>query len=136
MELHSGKDGAATLASGTNTISLPITGWSVDPTTEIVRFRNSKTGNYSVKEGTFLDCTFSITIDHDFDENPFASPVSLAPGLLLTDVNLFLNGGTNGTSFWDFPEAITVGTPQTLEIEGKIVTTINAEASGAWNPPA
>lgn len=135
MELHSGKTGTVTIASGTSTVELPITNWNVDPTTEIVNFRNSKTGNYSVKESTFKDCTFSVAFDHDFDENPFAAPLSLDPGDELTNVKLFLNGGTSGTSFWLFPSAIVVGTPQTLEIEGKINTTINAEANGAWTKP-
>jgi hypothetical protein len=131
MTFHSGKGGTALI----NATELPITDWSVDPTTEIVNFRNSKTGNYSKKESTFKDCDFSITLDHDFDANPFAAPLALVPGQTLTNVKLVLNGGSVGTSFWLFPSAIVKGTPQTLEIEGKIKTVINCTADGTWTSP-
>lgn len=136
MTLHSGKGGTATIANGTNTVELPVTGWNVDPTTEIQRFRNSKTGNYSVKENTFKDCTFSIRTDLDFDGSIFLTAgLNIQPGDLLTNVKLFLNGGSSGTGFWLFSSAIVVGTPQSLEVDGRIETTINGEASGSWTKP-
>lgn len=135
MTFHSGKGGTATIASGTSTVELPVTNWSVDPKTDMAQFKNSKTGNYAKKESTFQDCDFTIGFDYDFDANVFAVPLSLDPGDKLTDVKLYLNGGTSGTAFWAFPSAIITGTPQSLEVDGKIATTLNATADGAWTKP-
>jgi hypothetical protein len=139
MTFHSGKGGTATFTpagGGTSVVELPITNWSVDPKTEMVNFRNSKTGNYSKKEATFKDCDFTIGLDYDFDGSVFAAPISLNEGDVLTGVHLYLGPtGTTSTSFWLFPSAIVLGTPQTLEVDGKIGTTINCTADGTWTPP-
>lgn len=139
MEFHSGIGGAATFvrAGGTNVVELAITNWNFDPKVDIVPFRNSKTGNYSKKEATYHDADGSMTFDFDFDDNPFATPVSLSEGDNITDVKLFLGpSGTNSTLFWLIPSAIVTGTPQTLEVDGKIGTVVNFTADGAWTPPA
>jgi hypothetical protein len=133
MEFHSGIASTASVG-GTE---LPSTGWDVDPTIEIVNFRNSKTDAYSLKEGTFKDVTFTIRVDYDFDANPFQAPVSIDVGTILSNVRLYLQGGGSGGTgdFWHFPTAIVTGTPQSVETEGKISTTINATNSGEWGRP-
>lgn len=129
MTFNSGKESTATI-EGTE---LPTTEWSVDPSVEIVRFLNSKTDDYAIKKPTFKDCTFTITIDWDFDSNPFQTPTTLNIGTELTNVRLYLNGVAS--EYWHFPTAIVVGTPQSTSTEGKIVTTINCENSGEFGIP-
>lgn len=133
MDFHSGIGGTATI----NGTELPVTGWDVDPSIEIVNFRNSKTDEFSVKEGTFKDATFTIRFDWDFDDNPFAAPIDVDLGTVLTNVRLWLRGGGAGGTgnYWHFPLAIATGTPQSLETEGKITTSINATNSGAFGRP-
>src|SRR4051794_39671787 len=123
MTFHSGVGGTATIG-GTE---LPVTDWSTDPTVEIVPFRNSKTGSFSVKEATYKDANFSIGVDYDFDSNPFAVAGGITIGTILSTVKLPLRGaGTGGTApFWLFPSAIVVSTPQRLEVNGRVTTTFN-----------
>jgi hypothetical protein len=138
MTFHSGIGGAAvfTPAGATNVVELAITAWNFDPKVDMVSFKNSKTGKYAKKEATYHDADGSMTFDFDFDANPFATPTSLNEGDNITNVKLFLGPtGTNSTSFWLIPSAIVVGTPQTLEVDGKIGTVCNFTADGAWTPP-
>jgi hypothetical protein len=129
MEFHSGRESTATI----NGTELPTTGWSVDPTSEIVTFRNSKTDRYSLKEATYHDLSGSITIDFDHDENPFVAPIGLADGAELTDVKLYTNGV--GSLFYDLPSIIIVGTPTSVETEGKLSVTINFTNNGEYGTP-
>lgn len=128
---HSGKGGTATV----NGTELAVTDWSVDPSTEIARFRNSKTGNFTKKETTFKEATLTITVDYDFDANPFSS---LPLGTTVTNVKLYLQGGGAGGSggFWDFPSAIVVSTPQSVAVNGNIQTSFNLENDGTFSAPA
>jgi hypothetical protein len=126
MTNHSGKDGTATI----NGAEIPLTGWSVNPTSDIVGFRNSKTGKFTKRETTFKDLTFSIDLDFDFDANPFAVGVGLIPGAALTNVKLYLNGVAG--LFHNIPEAIVTGTPQSLTVEGKIITRVNGVTNGTY----
>lgn len=132
MQFHSGKGGTVTIG-GTE---LPITEWSVDPSVEIQRFHNSKTGDFAVKEGTFKDCPFTITLDFDLDENPFQTPITVQAGEEISTVKLILPPDAATGKFWLFPVAVVVGTPQSLAVEGKITTTINCENSGTFSYPA
>lgn len=134
MTFHSGVGGTATIG-GTE---LPVTDWSVDPTVEIVPFRNSKTGSYSVKEATYKDVNASIGVDYDFDSSPYSVAGGITIGTVLSNVKLHLRGaGSGGTSpFWNLPSAIVVSTPQRLEVNGRIVTTINVTGSGSFTYPS
>lgn len=123
---HAGNQGTATI----NAVELAVVSWSVDPSVEIARFRNSKTAGFTVKEATWKEATFSIEVDWDFDLNPFAA---VGLGTTVTNVKLFLRG--TGGQFWLFPSAIVVGTPQRTEVDGKVTTTINLENSGTFTAP-
>lgn len=122
---HAGNGGTATV----NSVELAVKGWSVDPSVEVARFRNSKTAGYTVKETTWKEATFSIDVDWDFDLNPFAA---LGLGSTVTNVKLFLRAAGQ---FWLFPSAIVVSEPQSLEVNGEIVTRINLENSGTFTAP-
>lgn len=128
-EFHSGKGGTATVDGH----ELAVTVWDNNPATELARFRNSKTGNFTKKENTFQDSVFSITLDFDFLDNVFDSPVNVDIGAFLSQVKLYLHG-TSGL-YWHYPSAIVVSTPQRLEIDGRINTVINCEADGAFGRP-
>jgi hypothetical protein len=135
MDMHSGIDGTATVGSD----ELPITGWTVNITGEIVRFRNSKTNRGTLKEPTFRDGAGTITVDFDFDENPFGSPFTMATGTRLSNVKLYLRKTADPVDdtepYWDFPSVILGTIAQTLEIEGKIQTTFNFEVDGEFGYP-
>lgn len=129
MTFHSGIQSTAKVAD----VELPTTKWNVDPKVEIVEFKNSKTGTFAQKEATYQDCPFTIEVDYDFDANPFGVTPGLKVGTVLTDVKLYLRG-TAG-DYWDFPTSIVVGTPQSVESEGKVTTTINCTNSGPYGYP-
>lgn len=134
-DFHSGKDGTAFVGAN----EMAVTGWSMNPTTEIQRFRNSLTNGATRKEVTFSDGTGTITVDHDFEDSPFEAPISIAVGSRLTDVKLYLRK-SDGAAFdtepyWDLPIILVTGTPQSLEVEGKIQTTFNFEVDGDFGYP-
>jgi hypothetical protein len=123
---HAGNTGTVTIGA----TELAVTGWAVDPSAEVARFRNSKTGGYTAKEVTWKEATFTIDVDYDFDANPFTT---LGFGTNVTNVKLYLHGATS--PFWNFPKAIVVGTPQRTEVDGKITTTFNLENDGTFSTP-
>lgn len=130
----SGFTGTATIGSGPT--ELPVVGWGVTPTATILRYFNSLTGKHPAKAATFSDLDFFIDIDWDDSNQPFStSPLGIVPSTALTAVKLRLDG-PSGSKYWDIGNAIVVGTPQTLQRDGKIVTRLNCTASGAtWTAP-
>jgi hypothetical protein len=128
---HSGAFGTAAL--GTNELS--VTGWSVQPSAELVEFKNSKSGGYVLREATFKDCTVTIDVDFDFGNNPFQTPYSIQPGATLTNVELYLNqtgaGQLNGLA-WTFSSLVVDSTPQKLLVDGKITTRFSAKGNGSY----
>jgi hypothetical protein len=134
---RSGFTGTAILTSpGASAQELPIVGWNVTASVEVLRYKNSLTGNHPAKATTFSDATFSINIDYDDANQPFSSAgLNLVPGATLTNVKLLLDGSA-GTKYWSFPTAFVVGTPQSMVREGKITTSLQCEPTGQWAAPA
>jgi hypothetical protein len=131
---HSGSFGTAAL--GTNELS--VTAWEVQPTAQLVEFKNSKSGGYVLREATFKDCSVTITIDYDFGNDPFSAPYSIAPGATLTNVNLCLHQSTSGAldgPKWNFTSLVVDGTPQTLQVDGRISTRITSKGNGSYTAP-
>jgi hypothetical protein len=136
MQFKSGKNSKGFVGTSTANVELPITGWAVNPGVEKAIFRNSKTGAFSVKETTFLDCSFSITVDYDLNANPYISPngaLSLLGGGTFA-AQLYINGSTGAN--WSFPSAILEGNPQSVTVEGKVQTQFNFSSNGSWVEPA
>jgi hypothetical protein len=133
---HSGKN--AQFYAGTSTANVPLSLISCEVKTqsEIVKFRTSRTGNFTLKEQTFYDADVTAKIEWDFSANPFLGTngaLSMLQGGTVA-ARLYLNG-TSG-AYWDFPQAWVQSNPQTIEIEGKIQTTVNLTANGAFVEPA
>jgi hypothetical protein len=128
---HSGKTGTGTV----NGVEVALTDWAVDPSATIVQFINSKTGNYPKREATFRDLTGNFGIDVDFDSNIFATPISILPGTTVTNIKLILTGGTGGTLYWSIASAVIQGTPQSLSVDGKIITRVNFATDGPVTAP-
>lgn len=135
MSYHAGIGGTVTI----NGTELALTRWSVNPSATIVAFMNSKTGKFAKKQSTFEDCDFSFSIDYDDAANAFAAPLTLAPGQTITQVKLFLDNTAVGLppngEYWHFPSAIIQRTPQTLEVVGRIETTIDCTSDGTYGTP-
>jgi hypothetical protein len=129
MTFHSGKTGTGTV----NGTEVPLTDWAVDSSATIVQFINSKTGNYPKREATFRDLTGNFGIDFDFDANLFASPLSILAGVTVTNIKLYLNG-TAGL-YWGIASAVIQGTPQSLSVDGKIITRVNFATDGTVTAP-
>lgn len=127
----SGRTGDVTI----NGTEVAMTQWEINPNTEIVRFRNSRTNKFSRKEPTFHEASGTITIDFDNDAPWGAAPLSLVQGAKVTNLKLIVTGGTGGTNFWLFPSAIITGTPQSVVIDGKEQTRINFENDGTFSVP-
>jgi hypothetical protein len=131
MTFHSGRKGTCTI----NGTEIPIISWRVNASAEMVRFRNSKTGKFSLVESTFLPLTFNVVLDFDFDAPPYVSPLNIVPGSSLTTVKLFINGTADTTNCWTIPSAVVSSTPQDVSVEGKIGTSFAAEANGTYSMP-
>ncbi|MGD1275670.1 MAG: hypothetical protein ABR964_00430 [Tepidisphaeraceae bacterium] len=132
---HSGYYGTAALGSS----ELPITKWEVQPTVELTPFKNSKSGGYVLREATFKDCTVEIDIDFDFGNNPFAAPLSINVGAVLSNVKLCLHQSSAGALdglCWSFSSLIVDGTPQQLVVDGKITTKVLCKGSGSFTYPS
>lgn len=127
MSYLSGINATATI----NGTEPPVTGWSLNDSAVILRFVNSKTGKHPAKQSTIEDGTFSITVDFDPTNQPFASPLALRAGMSVTNVKLYLDG-TSGSNFHSFPSAIISSIGQSVVREGKVSTTINCEADGQF----
>jgi hypothetical protein len=125
----SGINGKATV----NGTELAIINWNTEATVEKVEFKNSRTGTTAKKELTYRDVRFSMEVDIDLDANPFAAPLNVRAGTKLTNVRLFINGLTG--LGWTFPSAVVMGTPQRLEVAGKVITTFNCENDGPYGEP-
>jgi hypothetical protein len=132
---HSGNFGTAAL--GTNELS--ITSWDVQPTAQLVEFKNSKSGGFVLREATFKDCSVTIEVDFDFGNNPFQSPFSIQPGTTLSNVNLYLHQSAAGLLdglAWAFTSLVVDSTPQQLKVDGKITTKFTAKGNGSYTPAA
>lgn len=127
---RSGISGTATV----NGTELPITDWSVNPSATILQFVNSLTGKHAKKASTFEDATFSFSFDWDDSNNPFAAPLTIVQGSTITNVKLLLDG-PSGSLYWNFPSAIVVSTPQSMQRAGKITTSVNCTADGTFAAP-
>jgi hypothetical protein len=131
---HSGFYGTAALGGD----ELPITKWEVQPTVELTPFKNSKSGGFILREATFQDCIVEIDVDFDFANNPFASPLNINVGAVLTNVKLYLHQSSAGSLdglFWAFSSLIVDGTPQQLIVDGTITTKILCKGSGSFTYP-
>ncbi len=130
---HSGSFGTAAL--GTNELS--ITAWSVQPTAQLVEFKNSKSGGFVLREATFKDCSVAIEMDFDFGNNPFQTPFSIQPGTTLTNVKLCLHQSAAGVLdglAWTFSSLVVDSTPQSLKVDGKITSRFTAKGNGSFTP--
>lgn len=126
-----GKNGTATL----NGTELSVTGWNVNPSSDLQDFRNSKTGNHSQISPTF-DEGGLISIDYDITptDNPYVAPLSLRPGANITNVRLYIDG-SGGSLYWQFPSIYVQSMPQSVSVPGRIVNRIVARVDGAYAPP-
>lgn len=129
MQFHAGQLGSATI----NGVTLPILSWKVQPRSEIVAFKNSKTGAYPQREATFKDARVELALDLDFDNYPFASSPGIVIGATITNVKLFMYGASG--DFWLFPSMIVESNPMDVVIDGKIGTSFTALPNGTFSYP-
>lgn len=137
---HSGRFATAYMGSTTASSELPTKSWSVDESPEMVTFRNSRTGRFTVAEQTFLNVGASINIDYDFANNPFLAAnggLAIIPGNS-NSARLFVGGNTTPTNsaFWDFPQCIVNGINHTVDLEGKPQLTVRIMGTGTYSEPA
>jgi hypothetical protein len=126
-----------TAALGTNEFS--CTSWSVRPTAELVTFKNSRSGGYVLRQATFKDVAVMIAMDFDFANNPYQSPYGMGPGLLFTNVLLFLHESGASTLDgikWTFSSLVSDDAPQSLNVDGKIATSFSLKGNGSYTLPA
>lgn len=132
MTFKSGRKGTATVG-GTE---LPTISWRVNPTAEIVTFKNSKSGpGAPLREATWKDLTGSVVIDLDTDANPFGTPLNIQAGATITNLKLFPYGTADTNSAWTVPVAIVTSTPMEVAVEGKVGLSFEWAASGTFTGP-
>lgn len=126
-----GFSGAATVGSA----QVPVISWSVNPTVEIVEFKNSLSGVWVMRQPTFGDVSGSIVIDRDFSSNPFAGSLSLTVGTIITNLTLYEAAATKGSPTsgdpaYTFASVLITSTPEQVVIEGKIGISVNFAGAG------
>lgn len=128
---RTGIGGTATI----NGTELPVTSWNVSPQATIQEYKNSLSGGHPVRAATFDDGgAFTIVFDWQDSSNPFGAPLSLRVGQSVTAVKLYLDGNA-GSLYWSFPVAIVRSLPQSITVDGKIMTSLALVASGTYGAP-
>jgi hypothetical protein len=125
-----------TAAIGSN--ELAITKWSINPKADIVKLKNSKSGQYPAYLPTFSECQCTIDLDWDSANNPFQSPFGVSAGAVLSNVSLYLAQPTKDSMSgpaWTATSFTVESTPQSLDIDGKIVTRITGYMWGTVTAP-
>ena len=137
-QFQSGATGTATI--GAPPVELSITEWHVQPSAALNRFRNSKSGPYEIVEAAWLSATVTLTIEYDFNANPFQSPSAIQAGSRLTNVQLYLHQSAAGRldgPAWSFPSLIVTATPQSLPISARNITLkFDCTSDGPFSAPA
>lgn len=137
---HSGRFATAYVGTTTANVEQPITSWTVNESTETQRFRNSRTGRFTVAEQTFVNAGFSLVCDKDFANNPFLTAnggLSIIAGVT-NAAKLYIGGNSTPTNaaFWDFPQSILSSTTDTVTVDGKPGLSYNFDGSGVFVEPA
>jgi hypothetical protein len=129
-----GKTGCAVIGNGTNTATLNITGWSVDPNAMEHRTDNTGGNGFSDRVTSIRDCKFTITANYDAVANIFDGPPAVREGTTLSGVKLYLQG-TNG-AYWDFPVAKVLGIPMESKVDDLTKYTLNCANKGTFTAPS
>jgi hypothetical protein len=125
---------AQVVTTGTNTQTLCINGWEVNPDAAEHRTDNTCDGGYSSRITGIHNCTFTITLPFDSTSNPLDSPPNLKYGQQINGVKLFLNG--TASAFWSFPTARVTATPMASRVGDLTTITINGANNGTFSAPA
>src|SRR5947209_17203711 len=107
MTFHSGSTGTATI--GASPTEIPVIDWHVHASAKLAEFVNSRSAGFVLREPTIKDASVDFSIDFDYDQNPFQTPLNLYVGQTVTNAKLFLTGGTGGTKFWTFTSLVIDG---------------------------
>jgi hypothetical protein len=127
-----GKTGLATVAQGTNTHTLNITGWSVTPNAMEHRTDNTGGNGYSDRVTSILDCKFTINANIDSQDNLFDTPTIVA-GANLIGLKLYLQGTNSG--FFSIPLAKVTETPIESKVDDLTKWTITGANKGTFSYP-
>lgn len=107
----------------------PVVSWSGNFPADILVYKNSKSGNHPVRAATYQDCTVTVVIDYNQTDQPFlTSQGYLIPGVFVTNVVLLLSATANDC--WVISQMIVTGATQSLEVAGKIATSVPLAISG------
>lgn len=115
---HNGRLANATF----NGTDITLTDWVLGQETDITVFKNS--GILSLipqYEGAWQSFPISMKIDRDYANNPWGSPLNLAPALQLTNVILYEHQSAPGQldgPFWSFANGIVKAVPLSANVNG------------------
>jgi len=126
----------STAAIGTNELSTKK--WTVTPTSETYKTKNSRSGPIPQYEGTFQEYRVSIELDHDFANSPFQAPISIAVGTVLTNLYLYVHQSAKGSldgPKWSFSSFYVETTPQSAEVAGGVPGSITGYGFGTFSAP-
>lgn len=124
---ESGTNGAA-LAGSTE---LPTISWNFLPVAGSVEFVNSLTGGFALTASTIKRGSGTIVFDNDFTNPVYKAPISLFPGITLTNVKLYTDKtNLNG---WLCPSIVITSTPQSCVIDGKTGQSFTFRTNGAYS---
>jgi hypothetical protein len=112
----------------------PVISWSGSFPADVLTFKNSKCGNHPVRASSYTDAMVTVNIDYNQTDQPFlVSQGYLISGVFVTNVYLKLSA----TSYdgWNISNMIIADTPQSLEVAGKIATSLSLKISGGTITP-
>ena len=128
-----GKTGLVTVANGTTTTTLNVTGWSVSPSAMEHRTDNTGGSGFSDRISSIIDCKFTVEANYDSVANVFVGPPVITAGATLTDVKLYMQGTNSG--YFYFPSAKVLEVPLASKVDDLTKYTINGANKGTFSYP-
>jgi len=117
------------------TTTFSVISWSLQITAQENEFVGSRVGNHPIVLTTFTRAVGTVEIDYSDADQPFQpSQGSLVAGTPI--INAYFQLSPASGDGWLFSNMIIVGTPQSLQRAGKIMTSLSMKSSGGlWTPP-
>src|ERR1041385_2413133 len=92
-------------------------GWSIDDNPSELRTDNTAGGGFSDRIIGNHDLVATMEMCWDASANPLEAPYGFAPGTILTNLKLYLNG--TASPYYLLPKAIVLTSPVTAKVNEK-----------------
>jgi hypothetical protein len=108
--------------------------WTVTVTAEVLDGMSMEDNGAEHPVAGPIGLEVTITSLTDSGQNPYAAPLNMVAGAMLSDVRLYQSGPASG--YWGLPTAFVVSSSQTADARALMAGTVTLRAVGTWTPPA